>query len=68
MIQHISDQIIQYQELSQSLYSMPLILYTVLPRQFPCQFENEDNIFQMELVSMVMFELNDYVLIYGDSK
>ena len=44
---------------------MPLILYTVLPGQFSCQFQNKNNIFQMELVSMVLLELNESVLIDG---
>ena len=46
---------------------MTLIFYTVLTGQFSCQFENKDNIFQMELVSMVLLEFNDSVLIDGDA-
>ena len=46
---------------------MTLMWHTVMPGLFYCQFENKDNIFQMEVVSMVLLEFNDSVLINGDA-
>ena len=36
---------------------MPLIWYTVFPRNFPHQLKNKDTPFQMEVVSMMLFGL-----------
>ena len=43
---------------------MTAIWHMVLPRQFTCKIENKNNIFQMEVFSMMLLELMDSIGIY----